>query len=76
MLKILSHENMHITFSCSCVLLKYSPLQFNCICVYLAATNPEPAQVTLRGKNMEEGLQNVVEKQSQHKNLIILSLPE
>lgn len=39
-----------------------------CLHVYLTATKAEPAKVTLKGKNMEEDLQNVVEKQSQLTN--------
>lgn len=68
MLKIFSHENMHITFSGdSHVSFKYPPLQFNDLCVYnyLTATKSEPVKVTLRGKEIEENLQDVVEKQSQ-----------
>lgn len=41
MFKILNHENMHITFSCSRVPLKHPPLQFNCLCVYLTATKSD-----------------------------------
>lgn len=34
----------------------------SCLCAYLTATKPDPAKVTLRGKNMEGDLQNMVEK--------------